>query len=133
MSHATGAKFATMFERERARVYKILLLQYLFALLPALLLLPVNGVWSGSLALGGLLAAIPNTLVARAATVAYRADDLRQVVGRFYGAQMQKLLLTGLLFAVVFYRVEPLNEWLLFGSFIAVSLVPALIIHVLNS
>lgn len=50
------------------------------------------------------------------------ARSADKVVQSFYQGEAWKFILTAIGFAVVFLRVDPVNEWALFGTFIAVQL-----------
>ena len=51
----------------------------------------------------------------------YRAQEPGKLLGRFYGAEVQKPLLTGLLFAVAILWLKPLSAGALFRSLSAGS------------
>jgi ATP synthase protein I len=62
----------------------------------------------------------------------YRAQEPGVLLRRFYGAEFQKLLLTGLLFAATILWVKPLSAGALFGVFLLVQMTPVLIAHKLD-
>ncbi|MDJ0808259.1 MAG: ATP synthase subunit I [Gammaproteobacteria bacterium] len=82
--------------------------------------------WSGLL--GGLISATVNSLVAYKVFVPYRAQNTAEVLGRMLGAEVQKLLLTGVLFALVFVAVHPLSVGTLFGAYLFVQVVVPIIV-----
>lgn len=83
--------------------------------------------WSGLI--GGFIATAANAYFALRVFAHYRAQDPAKLLGRFYGAEFQKLLLTGLLFAAAILWVKPLSAGALFGVFLLVQLSPVLIAH----
>lgn len=86
--------------------------------------------WSGLA--GGLIATLTNAFFALRVFAPYRAQEPGKLLGRFYGAEVQKLLLTGLLFAVAILWLKPLSAGTLFGVFLLVQMAPVLIVHKLE-
>ena len=83
--------------------------------------------WSGLL--GGLISTSANGLTALKAFVPYRAQDTAEVLGRMLGAEVQKLLLTGVLFALVVLAVHPLSVGTLLGVYLFMQVaVPILVL-----
>jgi len=59
--------------------------------------------------------------------VPYRAQEPARLLGAFYGAELQKLILIAVLFAGVLFWLQPLSPMALFGTFLLVQLVPAVV------
>ncbi|MEN8177231.1 MAG: ATP synthase subunit I [Pseudomonadota bacterium] len=82
--------------------------------------------WSGLL--GGLVSASVNSLMALKVFVPYSAQNTAEVLGRMLGAEVQKLLLTGVLFALVIVAVHPLSVGTLFGTYLFVQVAVPIIV-----
>ena len=76
---------------------------------------------------GGLISALGNGFAAARIFVPYRAQEPEKLVGRFYGAEVGKLVLTGLLFAAAILWIEPLSVGALFGGFLVIQMIPILV------
>lgn len=95
-------------------IWRIVFVQYVFAIVLAVGIAAVSIEAGYSILLGGLIIAIPNTLVARrmGREVARADKALRYIVS----GQLGKLLLTAFLFGIVFTWVEVLAlEFLFLG------------------
>lgn len=101
----------------------------LFAALALLLLGDVQA-WSGLI--GGMIATLANAIFVVRVFVRYRAQEPARLLGRFYRAELQKLVLTGFLFAGVIIWIQPLSAGALFGVYLLVQLVPLLVSHFLD-
>lgn len=77
--------------------------------------------WSGLL--GGTISASVNSLVALKVFVPYRAQNPAEVLARMFSAEMQKLLLTGVFFAVAILAVHPLSVGALLGTYLFIQVV----------
>jgi ATP synthase protein I len=92
----------------------------------ALLLFDQQYAWSGLI--GGLISASINGLTAWKVFVPYRAQNPNEVLARVYGAEIRKLLLTGVVFALVLTLLEPLNFGVLISVYFCVQvMVPAIV------
>ena len=103
--------------------------QFAASFLLALLLLVIGWVHAWSALAGGLISALSNGFAAFRIFVAYRAQEPGKLVGRFYGAELGKLVLTGLLFAASILWIEPLSVGALFGGFLVIQMIPILVAH----
>jgi len=110
---------------------RIVTIQLAVTLAAALLLALVGWVHAGSGLLGGLIAVAGNALFAMRIFDRYRAQEPGRLLGRFYGAELQKLLLTGVLFAGSIILVHPLSAGALFGVFLLVQMAPVVIVNFL--
>jgi len=95
-----------------------------------LILLGWAHAWSGLV--GGLIATAANAFFALRVFGHYRAQEPGILLRRFFGAEFQKLLLTGLLFAAAILWVKPLSAGALFGIFLLVQMAPLVIAHRLD-
>jgi ATP synthase protein I len=102
------------------------------SLLLALLLLFVGWVHAWSAFAGGLISALGNGFAAARIFAPYRAQEPGRLVGRFYAAELGKLVLSGLLFAAALLWIEPLSVGALFGGFMAIQMVPMLVARFLQ-
>jgi ATP synthase protein I len=116
----------------RSHAFRIVGVQLAASFVVALLLLVIGGVHAWSALAGGLISALGNGLAAARIFVPYRAQEPEKLVGRFYGAELWKLALTGALFAAAILWIEPLSVGALFGGFLVIQLIPMLVTHFLE-
>ncbi|MDQ2994583.1 MAG: ATP synthase subunit I [Pseudomonadota bacterium] len=105
-------------ERQQRQAYYIVLLQLLVALVVAIILWPLTDLHTTcSILVGGLVCVVPSWYFATRFFSVTGALAAKQIATSMYRAEIGKLLLTGLLFVVVFtfldVAVAPL-----FGGFI---------------
>jgi ATP synthase protein I len=79
-----------------------------------------------------VIATLANALFAYRIFVRYTAQEPGKLLARFYGAEILKLVLTGLLFAGVILWIKPLSVGALFGVFLLVQMMPIVIIQLLD-
>ncbi len=115
----------------KSRARRVVVAQLVTAHIAALVLVSLGGLHAWSGLIGGLIAVAGNGLFMLRAFVPYRAQEPGRLLGRFYGAELQKLILTAALFAMVFLTVDPLSPGALFGVFVLVQMAPILIAHTL--
>ncbi len=115
-----------------SQIRHIISAQFGVAISVALALLLFNQLYAWSGLIGGLISASTNGLTARKVFLPYRAQNPGEVLARFYGAEFWKLLLTGILFAVVLISVEPLSFGALLGCYLFVQLVVPIIVFVID-
>ena len=110
------------------QIRTIVVLQFGVALALGLLLLVIgmSAAWSGLL--GGLIAALTNGYFAYRSFAHYRAQETERLARRMLGAEIQKILLTGLMFLLAVVYISPLNIGLLLGSYLIVQLVVPLVV-----
>ena len=92
------------------------------------LLAGVLALWQGqvvavSTLLGGAIAVIPNAFLAARLLQPRAGDSAQAMLKAAWLGEIGKLVLTGLLFAIVFVAVRPLSALAVFGGFIAAQLV----------
>ena len=112
---------------DKSRANRLVFAQLVAAFIATLLIWPFGWVHAYSGLLGGLIAMAANAYFAMRIFAGYRAQDPAGLVGRFYGAELQKLILTGLLFAAAVLWVDPLSIGALLGACLFVQLVPMLV------
>ena len=114
---------------DSSQAYRIVFTQLAVTLLvaPPLGLVGWVHAWSGLI--GGLIAVLGNALFALRIFGRYRAQEPGRLLGRFYAAELSKLLLTMLLFAMAVVLVKPLSIVALLGIFLLVQMVPVLIVN----
>ena len=108
----------------RLPVFPVLLVQ----LIVVLLLAATLWYWRGAVAgysglLGGLIAWLPNLYFAHKAFRFSGARAAQAIVRSFYAGEAGKLVLTAVLFALVFAGVKPLDALAVFGVFLLTQLV----------
>ena len=111
------------------QAWRLVGLQLATALAAAGMLIAVGWTHAWSGLIGGLIATLANGLFALRIFVGYRAQEPGRLLGRMYGAELQKLVLTGALFAGAIIWVEPLSAVALFGVFLLVQVLPVLLAH----
>ncbi len=118
-----------IYRADRGRAMRMVLAQLVTTVLLSLLLFPFG--WTAVLSglLGGGVATLASALFARKVFTHYRAQQPGLIVGRFYAAEIQKLLVVAILFAIIFLCLKSMNLIALFGIFIAAQFVPAIYIH----
>ena len=109
---------------QRLRVIRLLLVWQLIGAL----LVGLAGSWWGKSAsigalAGGLIVWLPNCYFAFRAFRFRGARAARQIVRSFYAGFTGKIILTCLLFTVVFVNLEPLNAPAVFIGFICVQML----------
>lgn len=112
--------------------WQLVFFQLAVSLLASLILIFLGWVHAWSGLVGGLIATVANAFFALRVFAHYRAQEPGRLLGRFYGAEFQKLLLTGMLFAAAILWVKPLSAGALFGVFLLVQMAPVLIAHKLD-
>lgn len=114
------------------QVWKLVVVQLMASLAAASALIFVSWVHAWSGLIGGLIATTASSFFAMRIFVRYRAQEPGKLLGRFYGAELQKLVLTGVLFAAAIIWVKPLSAGALFGVFLLVQMTPILVAHKLD-
>jgi len=114
------------------QAWQLVFFQLIVSLIASLILIFPGWVHAWSGLVGGLIATVANAFFALRLFTRYRAQEPGVLLRRFYGAEFQKLLLTGLLFAAAIHWVKPLSAGALFGVFLLVQMAPVLIAHRLD-
>jgi ATP synthase protein I len=121
-----------MMARDKGLPRRLLLAQLAATLALALMLLPLGSKHALSGFAGGMIALVANGFFVTRVFAPYRAQQLERMVGSFYGAELGKLILTGLLFAGAFLWIRPLSAVALFGSFLVIQVLSPLVAHFLE-
>ena len=105
-------------------VARVLLLQLGSSVLLALLFWGIGGRIAGfSAMLGGLICLIPNAYLALRLTLPRSDQGASGLVRAAYIGELGKIVLTVLLFGLVFSLVRPIDPLALFSGFIATTMV----------
>lgn len=75
---------------------------------------------------GGAIAVAGSAWFSLRVFVHYRAQEPGRLLARFYRGELEKLLVTALLFAGAIVLIDPLSAGALFGVFLLVQFVPML-------
>ena len=79
--------------------------------------------------IGGGIATFANALFARKVFVRYRAQNPVGLISSIYSAEIQKIIITAVLFASVIIWVDVVSYGALFGSYLLLQIVPMLVFH----
>lgn len=110
----------------RQPMFGVIVLQTVVAGLIGLLFWLAQGwVAAYSAWLGGLTALLPNVYFTYKAFQYFGARSIGAIVQSFWAGQMGKLILTAVLFAVLFLGVKPLNVLAVFVGYILVQMTSA--------
>jgi len=108
---------------------RVVLAQLAVCLLLFVTLLTVSWVLAYSGVIGGGIAALTNAVFARKVFVRYRAQDPAGLISSMYSAEMQKILITAVLFAAVIIWFDVLSYGALFGGYLLLQMVPIFVFH----
>ena len=95
-----------------------------------LLLFGKSHAWSGLI--GGMIAALANGYFASRVFARYHAQQPERIARRMFGAEIQKLLLTGLMFVVAIRFITPLSMGALLGGYLVVQVVVPLVVTLIH-
>lgn len=110
----------------RQPMFSVILLQAAMTVLIGLLFWLIQGwVAAYSAWLGGVTALLPNLYFTYKAFQYFGARSIGAIVQSFWAGQMGKLILTAMLFAVLFLGVKPLNVFAVFIGYILVQMTSA--------
>ncbi|MCM8857614.1 MAG: ATP synthase subunit I [Candidatus Thiodiazotropha sp.] len=112
------------------QIRTIVALQFGAALTIGMVLLVFGKTIALSGFVGGLIAALANGFFAHRSFAHYRAQDPGKIAGRMFGAEIQKLILTGLMFGLTIVTIKPLSIGVLLGCYLCVQVVVPLIVLV---
>jgi len=104
-------------------------LQFGLTLIVSAVLVPFSFAAALSALLGGLIASAGNLLVVGLVFQRYRAAEAGRLASRMMGAELARLGLVAVAFALVFANYRDPVLAALFGTFLAVHLVPVWWIH----
>ena len=115
-----------------SQIRHIISAQFGVAVSVSLALLLFNQLYAWSGLIGGLISASINGLTAWKVFVPYRAQDPGAVLARIYGAEIRKLFLTGVMFAVVLILVEPLSIGAMLGCYLFIQVAVPITVFLLE-
>ena len=114
---------------DKRRVKKLLLVQLVVMMVVSagFRLLDANA--SLSAGIGGVASLLPNAMFALWVFAPYRAQQANELVGRFYMAELAKLLLTIVIFIAVFVWYKSVNVTALFVAYFLVQVLSPILAH----
>ncbi|MES9986596.1 MAG: ATP synthase subunit I [Candidatus Thiodiazotropha endolucinida] len=115
-----------------SQIRTIVALQLGAAAVVGLVLLAFGKTFALSGFIGGLIAAVANGYFAYRSFTHYRAQDPQKIAGRMFGAEIQKLIITGLMFGLTIVTITPLSIGALLGSYLFVQVAVPLIVLVIE-
>ncbi|MET0003644.1 MAG: ATP synthase subunit I [Candidatus Thiodiazotropha sp.] len=115
-----------------SQILTIVALQLGAAVVVGLILLAFGKTFALSGFIGGLIAAVANGYFAHRSFTHYRAQDPQKIAGRMFGAEIQKLIITGLMFGLTIVTITPLSIGALLGSYLFVQVAVPLIVLVIE-
>ncbi|MES9944908.1 ATP synthase subunit I [Candidatus Thiodiazotropha sp. CDECU1] len=115
-----------------SQIRTIVTLQFGVALMIGLALLFFGKTYAYSGFIGGLIAAAANGFFALKSFTRYRAQDPQKIAGRMFGAEIQKLIITGLMFGLTIVTISPLSIGALLGCYLFVQVAVPLIVLVIE-
>jgi len=115
-----------------SQIRTIVALQLGGALAIGLLSLLIGKVEALSALSGGLIAALGNGFFALRAFGRYRAEEPGRIAARMFGAEIQKLILTGLMFVLAIMSITPLSIGALLGGYLIVQVVVPLVVTLIQ-
>ena len=118
-----------MRELDRRGIKRLLLIQLTASVVVATLAWVVQTQAGISALVGGLASLAGNLLFGIWIFAPYSAQRPGSLVGRFYLAEIAKLVVIGLIFASAIIWLKPLNVVALFGSFFVVQVLSPLLAH----
>jgi ATP synthase protein I len=114
------------------QIRTIVALQFGAALMIGLILLAFGKTVALSGVIGGLIAAVANGYFAHRSFTRYRAQDTQKIAGRMFGAEIQKLIITGLMFGLTIVTITPLSIGALLGCYLFVQVAVPLIVLIIE-
>ncbi|MES9955568.1 MAG: ATP synthase subunit I [Sedimenticola sp.] len=117
---------------DKSQAYRVILAQLATSFIAALALLAIGWVEAYSALAGGLTAVFANLVFAVVVFVRYQAQEPASMVARFYGAELLKLVVTGILFAAAIVWLEPLSIGALLGTFLLTAIGPVIVMNSFN-
>jgi ATP synthase protein I len=82
--------------------------------------------------IGALIAAVANGYFAYRSFDHYRAQEPGKIAGRMFGAEIQKLIMTGFMFGLTIVTFESVNIGLLLGCYLFVQVVVPIIVLIIR-
>lgn len=110
------------------QVERVLAAQLALTLIAAVMALPFGARMALSVLVGGVVCLAANWAFAFWALRQYRAQNPGSILMRFYGAELLKLLLALGTFTILFITDVGLNFLALFAAYVAVQVLPAVLV-----
>ena len=82
--------------------------------------------------IGAAIAAVANSYFAYRSFVHYRAQEPEKVAGRMFGAEIQKMIMTGFLFGLTIVTFKSVNIGLLLACYLIVQVAVPLIVLIIR-
>ena len=102
-------------------IYKVIVTQFVATAIAALSAFAlIDGVTGYSVFFGGMVSTLPNAYFAIKAFRYSGARQMPQVLKSFYAGESGKMIITAVMFALVFAGVKPLNEVAVIISYILI-------------
>jgi ATP synthase protein I len=109
------------------RAKSILIAQLITMVVVALVVLLIDPLSARDALIGGAAAALGTALFAVWVFGRYSASEPGQIVARFYGGEVIKIVAIVAVFAAAMKGLEDLNPVALFGAFLVVQVLPPLL------
>jgi ATP synthase protein I len=114
------------------QIRTLVALQFGAALGMGLLLILIGKMYAWSGFTGGMIAALANGYFAWRSFARYRAQEPERIARRMLGAEIQKLLLTGLMFVIAIRFITPLSIGTLLGCYLFVQVAVPLVVTLIQ-
>lgn len=121
-----------MQELDRSRIERLLLIQLVVTAIAGIAIWLIWSDAAVSALVGGLASLAGSFVFAVWVFAPYRAQNPGGLLGRFYLAELAKLIIIGLVFAAAILWLKPLNVVALFGTFFVVQVLSPLLAHSLT-
>jgi ATP synthase protein I len=115
-----------------SQIRTLVALQFGASLCLGLLFLLFGKTLALSAFMGGMIAALANGYFAWRSFAHYRAQQPERIARRMLGAEIQKLLLTGLMFLLAIRYITPLSIGALLGGYLIVQVVIPLVVTLVH-
>ena len=110
------------------QIRRVVLAQFGVTVAIALALLMLGKMQALSGLLGGCISACTNGMAALRFFAPYQAQAPAKLLASFYGVEIQKILLTGLLFAGLFAALDGLSIGALLGTYLIVQVAVPMVV-----
>ncbi len=114
-------------------IYKVIVLQFIATIVLALIVFLLWDLTSAYSALiGGLISVVPSGYFAKKAFKYQGAHNADNIVKAFYGGEVGKLVLTVMLFVMVFITLKKINVIALMLEFVAIQITGLIAMAVMH-
>jgi ATP synthase protein I len=115
-----------------SQIRTIVTLQFGAAITIGLILLAFGKTIALSGVIGGLIATAANGFFAFRIFTHYRAEEPQKIAGRMFGAEIQKLIITGVMFGLTIVTITPLSIGALLGGYLFIQVAIPLIVLIIE-